>query len=70
MDTNRRRDGKNEHNPHERDINQQGRKTSAPTGFEGMNFEQERGSYRDNQSHNLRKNSSGGKGSVDSQEEM
>ena len=70
MDNNRRRDRMNEHNPTDRDINQQGRKTNAPTGFEGMNFEQERGSYRDNESHNLRQNTSGSNGSGNSDEQM
>ena len=37
----------NEHNPLETNsIKQNG--TTAPTGFEGMNFEQQRGSYRKN----------------------
>ncbi len=45
MDNNRRRDGRNEHNTHERNTNQQNRGNS-PKEFEGMNFEQQRGSYK------------------------
>ncbi|MBA2328758.1 MAG: hypothetical protein H0V91_03970 [Flavisolibacter sp.] len=37
----------NEHNPPEFNSGKQNG-TTAPTGFEGMNFEQQRGSYRKN----------------------
>ncbi len=39
----------NEHNPQNFNTGKQNG-TSAPTGFEGMNFEQQRGSYRNNDS--------------------
>ena len=39
----------NEHNPQELSSDKQNG-TTAPTGFEGMNFEQQRGSYRNNDS--------------------
>lgn len=45
MDNNRRRDGRTEHNSNERELTQQTR-NDLPTGFEGMNFEQQRGSYQ------------------------
>ncbi len=45
MDNNRRRDGRNDHNTHERNTKQQNRYDS-PKEFEGMNFEQQRGSYK------------------------
>ena len=45
MENNRRRDGKSEHHTHERDTKQQNRNTPLK-GFEGMNFEQQRGSYK------------------------
>ncbi len=45
MENNRRRDGKSENPTHERDTRQQDRNTTSK-GFEGMNFEQQRGSYK------------------------
>ncbi len=45
MNDNRGRDGKNEHITHERNKRQQNRQDS-PKEFEGMNFEQQRGSYK------------------------
>jgi hypothetical protein len=44
MENNRGERG-NKHNPQEYSSNTRNGKT-APTGFEGMNYEQQRGSYR------------------------
>ncbi len=45
MENNRRRDGRNEHNVNERTNNREER-NALPKEFEGMNFEQQRGSYK------------------------
>lgn len=45
MENNRRRDGRSEHNANERTNTQEGR-NALPKEFEGMNFEQQRGSYK------------------------
>ncbi len=45
MDNNGGRDGRNEHHANERPIKRQTRET-LPKEFEGMNFEQQRGNYK------------------------
>jgi hypothetical protein len=45
MDNNRGREGRSEHNTQERGI-KQSQRHGLPNGFEGMNFEQQRGSYK------------------------
>jgi hypothetical protein len=45
MENNRRRDGRSEHNANERTNTSKGRE-ALPKEFEGMNFEQQRGSYK------------------------
>jgi hypothetical protein len=51
MMENSRSERGNEHNPQDFNSGKQNG-TTAPTGFEGMNFEQQRGSYRNNESVN------------------
>lgn len=45
-----RRENREEQGAQNRDVGQQIRQSGSPTGFEGMNFEQRRGSYRGNTS--------------------
>jgi hypothetical protein len=44
MENTRGRDGNSQHTTPTTNVNQQ--RKGAPTGFEGMNFEQQRGSYK------------------------
>lgn len=64
MNDQRSRENKEEQSTYSRDNKQQNRQSGPPTGFEGMNFEQRRGSYRGNSSnsnsdHSSDENSSG-----------
>lgn len=51
MMDNFRSERSNEHNPQEYNTGKQNG-NSAPTGFEGMNYEQQRGNYRNHESEN------------------
>jgi hypothetical protein len=46
MNEQRSRENRAEQGAHNKDSGQQNRQSGLPTGFEGMNFEQRRGSYR------------------------
>ena len=64
MNEQQSRENKEEQSTYSRDNKQQNRQSGPPTGFEGMNFEQRRGSYRGNVSngtsdHSSDENSSG-----------
>lgn len=51
MNEQRSRENREEQGAQNRDSGQQNRQSGPPTGFEGMNFEQRRGSYRGNLSN-------------------
>lgn len=53
MENIRSGEGSAQHNTPSTNVNQ--RRKGAPTGFEGMNFEQQRGSYKDSERGNYQK---------------
>ena len=50
MNEQRNRENREDQGTNRRDREQENRQSGPPTGFEGMNFEQRRGSYRGNTS--------------------
>lgn len=70
MNDNRSADGNKEPKAHNRDIRQHNSQSIAPMGFEGMNFEQQRGSYRDNVSHSRRQEPGRGNNSGSRHEDL
>ena len=54
MNEQNNRENRQEQRTNSRDARQENRQSGPPTGFEGMNFEQRRGSYRGNTSNSRR----------------
>lgn len=54
MNEQNNRENRQEQRMNSRDVRQENRQSGPPTGFEGMNFEQRRGSYRGNTSNSRR----------------